>query len=203
MTFTKETAKTEVSRLKTGESMLTAVRAVINGKFQIEIADMIEREGAGSINILSVLNSEDPRFQNNGGARRAWATADKANLIEMFNISEDVLNSLEVGEEGKDTAYVCIKNPSHGTARLRVIVKETIMGDDYQNANVDKTAKRAGGPDENGVPAEFLTSEGSNIFSNTDVTTAFEGEKVPHNFIISDQEQNRSVETTQGVKRHP
>ena len=184
----EEQASLLIAKLTPSQSMLTSVRRVAGGKFHIEIAEKIQKT-AGVVNVLSILNAGEDRF-NTGGARRAWAPSEQAMLTDIFGIEAKDLDALE---EGGDKLFVCILNPSINGIVLRVQVRETIEGDDYDNANLDKTAKRAG------KDGEMLTSEGLPIFSKTFVVGAAEGTPVNHTYIISDQEQERKAKSIVGA----
>ena len=186
-TFNVTEADKLIAKLTPGQSMLTSVRKVNGGKFHIEIAEKIQKT-AGTVNVLSILNAGDDRF-NTSGARRAWAPAEVAMLVETFNMDQAQLEGLELG----DKLYVCILNPSIGDVQLRIQIKETVEGTDYDNANIETQAKRAG------KDGDILTHEGLPIFSKTYVVGASKGVAINHEYLVSDQEAERQAQNIVGV----
>ena len=190
-TYTEQEAKLMIEKLTPNQSMLTSIRKVAGGKFHLEIAEKIVKT-TGAINLLSILNAGDDRF-NSGGARRAWAPAEKAIIVEMFGIEEEKLDALSEG----DKLYVCILNPNINGIQFRIQVRETVEGTDYDNANIESTAKRAG------KDGEILTHEGLPIFSKTYVVGVQEGQKVVHTYLLSDQEMERQASGLVGSPSSP
>jgi hypothetical protein len=187
-TYTETEANELMMKLTPGQSMLTSVRRVAGGKFHLELAEKIQKN-TGVVNVLSILNAGDSRF-NTSGARRAWAPAEAAMITSSFGIDAEQLEALEESEK----MFVCILNPSLGDVQLRIQIRETIEGDDYDNANIEKTAKRAG------KDGDILTSEGSPIFSKTYVVGAAKGTKVEHTYLVSDQESERKAKASLGAE---
>ena len=187
-TFNNEEAAQAIAKLTPGQSMIANVRKVSGGKFHIELAEKIVKN-SGTINVLGILNAGDSRF-NSGGARRAWAPAEKAMLVEMLAMDESVLDSLK---ESGEPVNVCMLNPTINGIQLRVQVKETIEGTEYDNANIEKMAKRAG------KDGDILTHEGLPIFSKTYVVGTQEGEAVQHSYLLSDQEASRKANAMIGA----
>jgi hypothetical protein len=178
---TEEKALELVQSLTPGQSRLVSIRKVEGGKFHLEIAEKIVKE-SGTVNVLSLLNVGDERF-NSGGARRAWAPAMEGTLTQYFGIEADKLPK-EVGQK----IYVDLLNPMLGSVQLRIQIKETIEGTEWQEENIERAAKRAG------KDGEILTFEGLPIFSNTAVVGAEKGAKVKHTYLVSDQEEERNAE---------
>lgn len=178
---TEEKALELVQSLTPGQSRLVSIRKVEGGKFHLEIAEKIVKE-SGTVNVLSLLNVGDERF-NSGGARRAWAPAMAETLTQYFGIEADELPS-QVGEK----IYLDCLNPMLGSVQLRVQIKETIEGTDWDNDNIERAAKRAG------KDGDILTFEGLPIFSKTNVVGSEPGAKVKHTYLVSDQEQERNAE---------
>lgn len=173
-----------LQELKENESLLTTVRAVKGGKIQFEIAEKITTEVLGSNNVLAMFNQSDERFEGGSKPRRAWMTAEKTDFCNIIDLSNDVERQVNSLEEG-DTIELNIKNPViKGTnKRLVVKVQETTEGTDYQMANVETTAKRAGkdGP--------ILKHNNKPIFGNTKVDAVSPGVKVDHTFLPHDTEE--------------
>lgn len=192
-TYTKNEAMQEVAKLTPGQVLLTSVRKVAGGKFHIELAEKIQSESRNTINVLGILNAGDDRF-NVGGARRAWAPAEKAQLIQFYGFSDAELDGLTEGDDDNDRIWVCIKNPNVNGIPLKIQIVETTEGDEFQMANIETKAKRAGkdGP--------IMTHEGLPIFSNTYVVGLPEGKTLTHRYLESDQQMENKAKVTLGVE---
>ena len=166
----------KVEDLKVGQSMLTRVREVANGKYQVEIAQLIPR--TDNVNILGILNTGDERFDKiKPKARRAWDTAEKAMLTKFFGINEASLSKLEKG----DWLEVGILNPSvinpinGAKVIMGVQIEETTIPTEAQAADVEKFAKKT-------KDGEYLICKetGNYIFCNTRIV---ELSKANHTYI--------------------
>tara|TARA_R110000824_G_scaffold15966_3_gene66771 strand:- start:120 stop:707 length:588 start_codon:yes stop_codon:yes gene_type:complete len=152
-----------ISTLKAGEVLLMHARQVSGGKVQLELAEKIA--SAQTINPLSIFNKSDERFSS-GGARRAWLTAEPTDASEYLGIdvSEDA-EGWAVDDMGRTILSLNILNPSvkvgDSTHNLRVEVEETTEPNDWQSANLETSAKRAG------AGGAFIMHDGKYVFSNT------------------------------------
>ena len=88
-----------------------------------------------------------------------------------------------------------VLNPTMEGVRCRVLVQETTEGTEYQIDNLDKSAKRRG------KDGEFITHQGSYIFSNTIVTLTDEVDTTDrHDFLEADtQAQEKAKSRIEGV----
>lgn len=158
--------------LKPGQSLLTRVRKIGGGKFEIELAELVQKPGATN-NIAALLNKSDDRFKQ-ASARRAWQGAEANELKEFFGI--DCKN---IDEDGED---VNILNPEINGVQLRVqILESTEPFDDYQAENPEKAVKQY--EDEDGTTMYLRTPEGSYIYTKSRIVG---GENVKHEFVAHD-----------------
>lgn len=192
-TYTENEAKEEIAKLTPGKVLLTSVRKVSGGKFHIELAEKIQSESRSTVNVLGILNAGDDRF-NVGGARRAWAPAEKAQLVNFFGFTDAELDGLQEGDDENDRVWVCISNPKLNGIPLKIQIVETTEGDEFQMAHIETKAKRAGkdGP--------IMTNEGLPIFSNTYVVGLPEGKVITHKYLESDQQMENKAKATLGVE---
>ena len=168
-----------VETLVSGETLLVSARTVRNGKVSLEFAEVIANPNSTSNSsnaLVSFANKSDSRFASRG-ARRAWITGDQADLEEM------------VGEKFGDLSEpkaLNILNPQHLGLPIRIQVMETVKPDDYQKANIETTAKKAG------KDGDFITCGGEHIFSNTVLITG----EAEHTFLEGDSSDESSVPAT-------
>ena len=110
-------------------------------KFQIEFAQCVANPHVrpGSINAL--LNASDDRFsEQKNGLRYAWISGTPADIKASLDID---VSDIALGELGQ-TKELGILNPSIGGKRLNIQVTETTKGDEFDMANLESRAKRAG-----------------------------------------------------------
>jgi len=148
----------DVKTIVKGETLLIAVKGVNGGKVQLEFAEIISNpyNKARANNLVSMLNKSDDRFGSS--ARRAWITGQPGDISELLGLD---VSSIEYGASKE----LNVLNPEIGGERLRVQVTETITPDAYQEANLEKSAKKAGSE------GDFILHEGDHIFSNSEVVT--------------------------------
>lgn len=111
-----------VKDLNPNETMLTTVRKVAGGMFQIEIAEVVVNPSARQ-NILADLHEGDKRFDvGRQKARRGWITANPASLLSNFGI--DVTKLTFAVSEGREIAEVNISNPTIKGNRLVLQIED-------------------------------------------------------------------------------
>lgn len=144
--------------LKKGQVLLVSARGVKNGKVQLMFAEKITNPHLRLGSIAGVLNKSDDRFSNTEQKPRyAWETGMPADIeaalgIEVSGLAEGQIKELN------------ILNPEIKGAKLHIQITETTEGDDYDFANLDTSAKRAG------KDGDFImTKDGDYIFVNADV----------------------------------
>lgn len=155
-----------------GETLLTSVRKVNGGKFQIEIAEMVENPNA-KVNVASLLNAGDERFaQSNGKPRRAWQSATPEGLL-LVGVDVNKLSFSNVG--GKEVASVNMLNPTLGGERLHVR-----LVDKYEPSYEGQAPKQV--VDKDGGKTFFM-SGGKYIYQSTEIVCG----TVEHSIIKSDE----------------
>lgn len=179
-------------------SKITSVRRVANNGLQAEMQDIVSHPGR--VNVLAALNKGDSRFQT-GNPRRAWFPVTIASLAEQ-GVSSETLSKIEELEY-KVKMDLNIENPQVNGKVLRIQVNESVTPDEFQVANVMKTAKQIMITDKvaanKGINTKYDLSQyigqngyfvesttGQHIFSATSVTLEdqvrsvfVEGELVP------------------------
>jgi hypothetical protein len=142
--------------LKVGEIALLSAKKVNGGKIQLEFAQKIKMEGK-SQSIVSLLNKSDDRFIQTDKPRYAWMSGEQKDIEATFGIK---LNLVEVG----DTQELAMLNPTIEGQPLNIRIIETTKGTEYDVANFETRAKRAG------KDGEFITTPGGEyIYTKTDV----------------------------------
>jgi len=164
---------TTVENLKEGQTLLIDAKKVNGGKVQLQFAEIIKNPSAKSSNrgeVIGLLNASDSRFNSGPKARRGWISAEPADIQKHFGI--DCSSLTTVGQ----TLAIGKLNPELAGKRLRLQVTETVKPTEYQAANVEQTAKRAG------TDGDYITHKGQYIFSNVDVVL----ENATHTFLEAD-----------------
>lgn len=175
----------KLSALTYGQSMLTRVRKINGNKFQIELAEKVQR--SDRVNVTGILNEGDDRF-NQGKPRRAWTSAELDSLVKHFGMDKAKLESLpNPGDNSYDDPQKrwlevgklnpAITDPSSGTSvALALQIEETITPDEYQAQDPEGNAKKLGEDGEYIVCNET----GEYIFSNTRIVGR---SSVKHTFV--------------------
>jgi hypothetical protein len=148
-----------IETLQKGQTLLVNARKVNGDKLQLEFAEIVKVNDRGE-NVLSILNKSDDRFSSN--ARRAWVTAEPSDATESFGVSFGPDAAWYASEKG-EMLELNILNPMIKNIRCRVLVSETTEATDWQQTNLEKSAKRKG------KEGDYITHGGDYIFSNTEV----------------------------------
>ena len=165
--------------LQVGQTLLLSARKVAGNKVQLEFAEVL-KSGSNAVNPLALFNKSDDRFSQ-GGARRAWLTAEPKDAGQYLGIDiSDANPNWTVDAMGREILPLNIINPiaviEGESIPLRVEVVETVTPTEWQAANIDTSAKRRG------KDGAFITHKGMYIFANTRV--AFN--KANHVFLEAD-----------------
>lgn len=159
----------EEKSIKPGETLLSKIKAISGGKYQLEFAELVQNPTAkGGNSLVGLLNKSDDRFAS-AKPRRAWISGEKSDIEGALGMK---IADMEQGDE----KFLNIVNPEMGGQRVRVQITETTVGTDYQLENLEKSAKRAG------VDGDFITHGGNYVFSNTDPVIG----EAKHTFLVSD-----------------
>ena len=146
--------------------VLESARGVRNGKVQLTFSQIVN-VGASNTNVLGLLNASDERFSSQK-PRFAWVTGQKSDIEKQFGISLEGLaegDTLEIGQ-------VDPKLSSAPEVALNIQITETTEGSDYDVANFETRAKRAG------KDGDFILSEGMYIYVNSTVVAGEAAHKV-------------------------
>lgn len=136
-----------VEELKAGEVLLVSAKRINGGKVSLCFAEKIKNPNSRPSSITGLLNKSDDRFTQSGSARYAWMSGEESDIKALFGFGcEDIPN---VGDE-KDLG---ILNPQIDSEKLSIQITETTDGNEYEVANFDTVAKRAG------KDGEFILSE--------------------------------------------
>jgi len=173
-----------LSNLSEKDTVLLSARGVKGGKVELTFAAHITNPTkTGTSNpLVALLNQSDDRFTSNR-PRQGWITGMKSDILDKLGIDVNALN------EGNEMIINKL-NPELGGMTLKLQIVETTKADEYQAANVDTKAKRAG---KNG---EYILHNGMYVFSNTYVVPC-EGEP-EHTWLKSD-----TTTTSQGIVAQP
>ena len=155
---------------------LTSVRKVKGGKFQIEIQEFIENPTAKA-NVAGLLNASDKRFtQAEPKARRAWVSAEAADLKANLGIDVATLKFAK-DAKGNEVCAMNIASPKINGQPLRVLIT-----DSFEPSYDGQSPKLSVGTDGN---TRYFMNGGKHIYSSTSITLG-EGE-VAHKIIKSDE----------------
>lgn len=161
-----------IKDLKKGETILTNVRKVEGGKFQIEIAEFVENPNA-TVNVAALLNKGDDRFtQNSSKPRLAWQSGTAEGLK---SIGVDVTTAKFADVDGKLIAEVNLMNPTIGGERLHVR-----LVDSFEKSYPTQQPKQSKDKDGN---ITFFMKEGKHIYQQTQVVAG----EPKHAIIASDE----------------
>jgi hypothetical protein len=165
--------------LQVGQTLLVSARKVAGNKLQLEFAEIVKTQSTAA-NPLALFNKSDDRFSQ-GGARRAWLTAEPKDASQYLGIDLTETNpNWTIDAMGREIMALNIINPTANIQGeeipLKVEVIETVTPTEYQAANLDTSAKRKG------KDGAFITHKGMYIFANTRI--AFH--KANHVFLEAD-----------------
>lgn len=147
---------------------LVSAKGVKGNKVQLTFSQIVET-GKAPTGLLGILNASDERF-NQQKPRLAWLTAQPADVQLQFGIDVSGL------AEGEELEINMVDPKITGDDRsLNLQITETTKGSDYDVANFEARAKRAG------KDGDFIMSNGMYIYVNTTVVV---GE--PKHILIAD-----------------
>lgn len=155
--------------------------------YQLEYAEIVQRNGQGSKSLLAAMNEGDDRFTS-GKPRRGWMTCTLKGFCKMFDLNpkEVVSKANKVKTHKGKTGYeLNILNPVFSDKgktkvyegeRARMEITETVNPTDWQLENYETAAKQING--------EFITHKGQAVFTSMDlVPESF----VEHTFLENDR----------------
>lgn len=146
--------------------VLESARGVKNGKVQLCFSQIVET-GRTNSSVLGLLNASDERFAQQK-PRYAWMTAEPADVLLQFGIDVSDLaegDTLEIG-------MVDPRLASNPDVELNLQIVETTEGTEYDVANFETRAKRAG------KDGDFITYQGKYIYVNTTIVAGQPNHKI-------------------------
>lgn len=143
-----------VENLEGRELLITEARKIKGGKIQLTFAQKIENPHARPGSIAGLLNASDERFSKaSNGVRYAWMSGTPGDIQASLGLDVSSLQN-----EG-DKMVVNMLNPKIQGNALNIQITETTQGNEYEKANYETAAKRAG------KDGEFILSkDGKYIF---------------------------------------
>ena len=127
----------KLSNLKKGEMLIVSARGVKGGKVQLTFAQKITNPNLRPGSIVGMLNKSDDRFTQEAKPRFAWIAGEKSDIHAALGID---LSALAEG----DTKDLNVLNPMVDGEALNIQITETTAGSDFDVANFETRAKRAG-----------------------------------------------------------
>ena len=137
--------------------ILESAKGVKNGKVQLCFSQVINT-GKQPTNVLGLLNKSDDRF-NQAKPRYAWMTGEVEDIKAQFDIDLSGLaegDVLEIGAEDPKLA-------AYPESSLNIQINETTEGSEYDVANFETRAKRAG------KDGDFIMKDDMYIYVRTSV----------------------------------
>jgi hypothetical protein len=146
--------KKTIENILPGESLLTSIKKVKNGKVKFELVSYANR---GAINLVALFNKGDERFNGGNVPRRAWQTAEPSAILNLFGV--DVSTLVEGESVEVNLLNPCVPTETGAKAQLFVEVMEYAQSEieaiievkiekgqktaslEYLIENSDKTAK--------------------------------------------------------------
>lgn len=137
--------------------VLESAKGVKNGKIQLTFSQIVNT-GTSGTNVLGLLNASDERF-NQQKPRYAWVTGQKSDIEAQFNIDLSGLAEGDVLEIGQVDARLS----SAPNSPLNIQITETTEGSEWDVANFETRAKRAG------KDGDFIMKDGMYIYVKSSV----------------------------------
>jgi len=177
--------------------LVEAIKTSNPSKIQLHFA---EKKSANSNSLLSKFNASDDRFSSK--ATRAWLTAEYADVTRLLGIkldaSSDNWEMKQVMRNGKQTTVevmplnilnpICLDN----NELIRILVVETTTPTEYEKANIETSAKRAG------KEGDFILCKGEYIFMHKEIVSLPAGEDPPNNTLPADNIET-GIQANSGV----
>jgi len=139
--------------------VLESARGVKGGKVQLAFSQVI-KTATSSANVLGLLNEDDDRF-NQQKPRYSWLSGTPGSIEKQFGIDVSSLGEGDVLEIGQ----VDPKLAGFPEETLNIQITETTEGSEWQVANFDRAAKRAG------KDGDFIMKDDMYIYVNSTVVT--------------------------------
>lgn len=141
----------ETLNLNPGQTILVSAKGVEGGKVTLEFAQLVKSPFVAT-GLTSLLNASDDRFAKQK-PRFVWETGEKADIQKLFGVD---VSELEVGQVMKINKL----DPTIEGQKLNIEINESIKPTEWQAANIDVAAKRAG------KDGDFIMKDDQHIFVN-------------------------------------
>jgi hypothetical protein len=169
-----------IKDLVAGESMFSSIKKVAGGKYQLELAEVIQNPGQ-SVNVAFLLNKSDKRFEQSAPkARRAWITGEAADILSNFNID---VKALTFDKEG--VCALSTMNPQLGGYQMRIRIVDTFGLLNREKKAVESGAVTADRYYKKTATGEVFVKDNQIIYTRTEIY-AGSSKEVPHLIIKSD-----------------
>jgi hypothetical protein len=136
--------------------VLESAKGVKGGKVQLTFAQVVNT-GNNPTNVLGLLNASDDRF-NQSKPRYAWLSAQPADVNKLLGLDLSLNEGEELQLDMVDPRFVGFESQP-----LNIQINETTKGNDFEVANFDTRAKRAG------KDGDFIMHNGMYIYVRTSV----------------------------------
>jgi hypothetical protein len=147
-----------IENLEQGEMLLASAKKVKGGKIQLHFAQKIDNPNVRPQSIVGLLNASDDRFTQTGKPRHAWVSAQPEDASKLFGLDFSSLTA-----EGQEMEINKLSPSINGQA-LNIQITETTQGNEYEVANFETMAKRAGKDGD-----YILTKDGEYIYVRASV----------------------------------
>ena len=137
--------------------ILESAKGVKNGKVQLCFSQIVNT-GKQPTNVLGLLNKSDDRF-NQQKPRYAWMTGEVEDIKAQFDIDLSGLAEGDVLEIGAEDPRLA----AYPDVPLNIKITETTEGSEYDVANFETRAKRAG------KDGDFIMKDDMYIYVRTSV----------------------------------
>jgi hypothetical protein len=135
--------------------VLESAKGVKNGKVTLCFSQIVETGKTGT-SILGILNASDERF-NQSKPRYSWLTVEPVDVQKVFGLDVNLA-------EGEELEIGLVNPKMIGDDReLNIRIIESTKGSDYDVANFETRAKRAG------KDGDFILHNGMYIYVKTDI----------------------------------
>jgi hypothetical protein len=171
-----------LSELVKGETLLTNIRKVSGGKYQIEIREFIENPDAKP-NVAAIFNKSDERFASNiAKTRAAWQAGEAKDISEAlgFDVTELTYNTVD----GRELAEVNMLNPMIAGERLHIR-----LVDSFEQSNEKQQPKQV--VDKKTGEITHFMCDGKHIYQSTQIVIG-----TPVHSVIKSDERVKQVSKT-------
>lgn len=146
--------------LTKGDCLLLSAHKTKTNKVQLQFA---EKKGANSSSVLARLNKSDDRFSSR--ATRCWLTVEASDVKELLGIDVSLSSDKWTinPKSKKEEMELNVLNPTIDDKLLRILVIETVVGTDYEKANIATSAKRAG------KDGDYIMHKNQHIFMHKEI----------------------------------